>query len=240
MRNIDSFPQSVIEKIGFYVYVLIDPENNKVFYVGKGKGNRIFAHLNCAIISEGESEKLGKIRSILEKGLDVEYSIIRHGLTEKEAFEVEGAVIDYIDLDVLTNIKDGHHSLDRGQMSVTEIIAQYNAPEITITEPVILLTVNRLYRRNMNEEELYEITRGNWVVSERRLNAKYGFCVSYGIVRQVYKIHEWHPVKARTSDTKTQDRWRFTGVVASDLQHYVGGCVEKYIGSQNPIRYVNC
>ena len=26
---------------GFYVYALIDPRDNKVFYIGKGNGNRI-------------------------------------------------------------------------------------------------------------------------------------------------------------------------------------------------------
>jgi hypothetical protein len=92
----------------------------------------------------------------------------------------------------------------------------------------------------MNDEELYEITRGNWVVGERRNKAKFGFCVCNGIVRQVYEIQKWFPIKARSQGAKTQDRWRFTGVIAQDLQHYVGGNVEKYIGAQNPIKYVNC
>ena len=29
-------------------------------------------------------------------------------------------------------------------------------------------------------------------------------------------------------------------LLLQDLHHYVGGNVEKYIGAQNPIRYVNC
>jgi hypothetical protein len=39
-----NFSQAVIEKLGFYVYVLKDPRNQRVFYVGKGKENRIFSH----------------------------------------------------------------------------------------------------------------------------------------------------------------------------------------------------
>ena len=30
----------------FYVYKYIDPRNNQIIYIGKGKGNRRFYHLN--------------------------------------------------------------------------------------------------------------------------------------------------------------------------------------------------
>lgn len=240
MSQIKEFPKSVIEKLGYYVYLLINPTTNNVFYVGKGTGNRIFNHINDAISSPLKSDKLDIIRSIHSQGKQVKLSIIRHGLTEKEAFEVEAALIDFIDIGELANIVSGHHSYDHGLMSITDVIAQYNAPHIVISEPAILVTVNRLFRRNMNDDEIYEITRGNWVVGERRNKAKYAFCISYGIVRQVYMIQEWFPIKARSEGSKTQDRWRFNGFVAKDLQHYIGGCVEKYIGAQNPVRYVNC
>ncbi len=52
MSSIKEFPLSVIEKLDYYVYLLIDPGTNQVFYVGKGTGNRIFAHIN-AVISDG-------------------------------------------------------------------------------------------------------------------------------------------------------------------------------------------
>jgi len=240
MNHINEFPRSVIEKLGYYVYLLIDPTIDKVFYVGKGTGNRIFAHINSAISSPLESDKLDKIRSIQSKGSEIKYAIIRHGLTEQEAFEIEAALIDFIDIRELTNIVVGHDSDSRGLMSITDIIAKYLAPEIEIVEPVVLITVNRLYRRNMNDDELYEITRGNWVTGTRRNKAMYAFCVYNGTVRQVYEIQRWFPIKARSQDTKTQNRWRFDGIVAQELRHYVGGNVEKYIGAQNPIRYVNC
>jgi uncharacterized protein len=241
MNHVNEFPRSVIDQLGYYVYLLVDPLTNKVFYVGKGTENRIFAHINSAIASPLESDKLARIRSIQSQGFEVQHYIIRHGLTEKEAFEVEAALIDYIDIRELTNIVAGHDSDSRGLMQITDIIAKYLAPEIEIVEPVILITVNRLFRRNMNDDELYEITRGNWVTKERRRSkAKYAFCVYNGTVRQVYQIQRWFPIKARSKDAKTQNRWRFDGVIAQDLQHYVGGNVEKYVGGQNPIRYVNC
>jgi hypothetical protein len=240
MKPINEFPKAVIEKLEYYVYLLIDPETDEIFYVGKGFGNRIFSHLNHAISSPLESDKLDKIRSIQLKDLQVKHIILRHGLSEKEAFEVEGSLIDFIGLEGLTNIVSGHHSDYRGQMSVSEVVIQYDAPKLEITEPALLITVNRLFRRDMNDDEIYEITRGNWVVGERRNKAKFAFTVYNAVVRQVYEIQRWFPVTARSQDAKTQDRWRFDGIVAQDLQHYIGGSVESYTGAQNPIRYVNC
>ncbi len=256
MTFIQEFPAGVIEKLDYYVYVLIDPETNQVFYVGKGVGNRIFAHLNTAIADETPSDKLDKIRAIRAKGLEVIHIVHRHGLTDKEAFEVESALIDYITLSELTNQVQGHNSDDRGRMNVAEVIAKYQAPVVEITEPVILITVNRLFRRGMSAEELYEITRGKWVIGSRRNKAKYAFAVNKGIIREVYEIERWLPAQigddevkrgwisadAVNAEVKQRRRWQFEGKVADSLRHCVGGSTEKYavVGAQNPIRYVNC
>ena len=37
-------------KMNYYVYRLIDPRNGETFYVGKGKGNRVFQHMKGAWI----------------------------------------------------------------------------------------------------------------------------------------------------------------------------------------------
>lgn len=242
MNTEQSFSHAVIEQLGYYVYLLIDPETNRVFYVGKGIGNRIFDHLNRALISPKETDKLDTIRAIQQKGLHVKHLIHRHGLTEKEAFEVEASLIDFIGLQELTNKVGGHKSHFRGQMTVAEVIALYDAPRIEIQEPSLLIIVNKLFHRGMDTETLYEITRGNWVLGSRRQKARYAFAVYNGVVRQVYQIHIWSSVTARSPMQRTQQRWRFDGVVAEELSHYVGGNVESYIvpGAQNPIRYINC
>ena len=38
------FSSEVISKLGYYVYLISDPSNGEIFYVGKGKGNRVFSH----------------------------------------------------------------------------------------------------------------------------------------------------------------------------------------------------
>ena len=38
------FDNITISKLGYYVYALINPINNKPFYIGKGKENRVFSH----------------------------------------------------------------------------------------------------------------------------------------------------------------------------------------------------
>ncbi|MBQ5524797.1 MAG: GIY-YIG nuclease family protein, partial [Paludibacteraceae bacterium] len=47
--SIQSFSPDVQAKIGYYVYRLIDPRDYSTFYVGKGKGNRVFEHAKAAI-----------------------------------------------------------------------------------------------------------------------------------------------------------------------------------------------
>jgi hypothetical protein len=94
----------------------------------------------------------------------------------------------------------------------------------------------------ISEERLYEVTRGNWVVGKRRrFRVKYAFSIYNGLVRQVYKIFEWSPISARSPEQKIQKRWRFDGEIAEELQHYIGGSVEKYLkkGAINPIKYIN-
>jgi uncharacterized protein len=242
--SIQAFPPSVAEKLNYYVYMLVDPQDEKVFYVGKGIGDRVFHHAIAAIMESTPSEKLDRIRAIRAQGLEVNYFMLRHGLEENEAFEVEAALIDFLSLSTLTNKVSGYYSDERGLMSVEDIIEKYAAPEVEIIEPVMLITINRLYRKNMSADELYDITRGYWVVGERRKKARYGMAVYNGIIREVYEIDNWQPMDKDLPELKNKKRWFFNGKVAHDIRgKYVGGSIARYTpkkGAQNPIRYVNC
>lgn len=108
--DINEFPAGVIEHLGWYVYRLIDPRDGSTFYVGKGKGNRVFAHMRgeVAAVDDDEllSNKLKQLREIRLAGLEVIHVIHRHGMAEeKTAYEVEAALIDAYPS--LTNIMNG-------------------------------------------------------------------------------------------------------------------------------------
>jgi len=119
-----------------------------------------------------------------------------------------------------------------------------SAKPLRVRHKAILITINKLYRSDMTPEELYEATRGIWVVGTRRERAEYGMAVYQGIVREVYRIQKWHPAGTmtyRTRDSKgfkSSGRWEFEGTVATDIRdEYIGNSVG--MGGQNPIRYKN-
>jgi len=91
--NGESFPPEVARKLKTYVYRLIDPRNGETFYVGKGQGNRVFAHIHDEQSLEGDDlgNKLRRIRDIRLDGFEVAHVIHRHGMDDQTAFEVESA-----------------------------------------------------------------------------------------------------------------------------------------------------
>lgn len=229
------FPQSVIEQLGYYVYFLRDPSNQEVFYVGKGTGNRVFNHVECALAEATASDKLERIRAIVTSGKSVEHFVLRHGLTESVAFEVEAAVIDFVGIHNLSNLQGGHHSTDFGITTAEEIIAMYTAPELKTDKPVLLININKLFRRDMTAAEIYEATRKAWVIGPRREKAKFAVATYRGLTREVYKINDWEPI---------DDRWGFNGEIADEATRNslryksIAGMFKQ--GAANPIKYVNC
>lgn len=100
----NKFTPEVESKLQYYVYALVNPHADPVFYVGKGAGNHVFQHIAEAENKNacGTSEKLDQIRAIHatldadDKPLEVKHFIIRYGLTEEVAFEIESTLIDFL------------------------------------------------------------------------------------------------------------------------------------------------
>ncbi len=236
-------PASVARRLGYYVYLYVDPVDNRVFYVGKGKGSRALAHLDEAL-------NPGVAKQIRAGGKEPRIEVLVHGLPDsKTALRVEAAAIDLLGVTNLENEVRGWRVGSYGRMPLEELVAHYSQRRVEIREPAILIRINRLYRYGMSDVELYDATRSAWKLGERRDAARLAFSVFEGVVREVYQITGWMP-RGSTFNTRragrgveAEDRWEFVGVVAEDSvrKRYVNGYVGHYFahGAQNPISYVN-
>lgn len=232
------FSQAARENLRSYVYFLQDPRDGEVFYVGKGVGNRVFSHLAESVETDAETEKIERIREIRSGGCEVQHFILRHGLTPKEAFEVEAALIDFLGRDNLSNVMGGRYSQDFGLKTAGEISAMYDAERLDTELPIILINLNRRYRWGITEAELYEATRKFWVLGHRRNRAKYAVPTYRGLTREVYEIEEWY-------HSDDRNRWAFNGkrvldesirkeLIYKSINHLFSP------GAANPIKYINC
>lgn len=246
--QVTSFSSEVAQRLGFYVYAYVDPRNGEIFYIGKGKGDRAFYHLDDC----GETRKVVLIREIKAAGSTPQIHILVHGLTEKEALRIEAVCIDTIGFSKLTNLVSGHSSVWGGRRSVESVVDEFTAEAVEIQEPSIGITVNQTYFYGMSEEELYEATRGVWVVAERRASCNIALSIYQGVIKEVYTIQSWHPAGTTQYQHRQfnledlEGRWEFTGQIAPLhlRDKYIGKRIfvdgQLFKSSQNPIRYFNC
>jgi len=214
----------------------------------EGPGARILAHLAAA---EGESRKARILAELRAQGQEPALDVLAHGLADEEtALRVEAAAIDLLGVADLTNSVRGWRNVQLGRLPLAELMTYYAAKPVEVTDPVLLIRINQLYRHGMPAHDLYEATRGVWRLGSRCRGAKYALAVFEGVVRDAYQLDEWH--KAGTTAYTTRDanelrlpgRQEFTGHVAPNeiRDRYVGKSVAAYFkrGQQSPVVYVNC
>ena len=239
-------PRAVASKLGYYVYVYVDPLDESVFYVGKGRGSRALSQLNAT-----ERRKVtSTIRRIRQSELAPRIDILAHNLPDEQAaFAVESAAIDLIGIHNLTNEVRGHAGARYGRTSLSQVIAHYTKKKAVIREQSILIRIKKLYHFGMTDVELYDATRSAWKVGEKKARARYAMAVYEGVVREVYRITGWleggstFAAQNLGKRKRWPGRWEFVGTLAEDeirkryVNSYVGHLFRK--GAQNPIAYVN-
>jgi len=254
-------PPEVALRIGpYYVYVLIDPRNHQIFYVGKGTGDRPSSHdheARLTLEAQRSKAKTERIRDITAAGLKPLVDIVRHGIKESEAFKIEAALIDCLRPNI-TNIDAGHGTVT-GRMPLEDLIARYGASDLSIEVPEAALLIrlqgkwNLLneevepgyfrkgsgWKPRLTDEELYDSVRAWWAVSRAsadRHGAKHAVAVFAGVTRAVYRIDNWLGPRA-------DGRWAFsgdrvtTGPVFDAYCGPLGRRVAFAQGSRNPTSY---
>lgn len=199
------FSDETCKKLNFYVYALVDPKDGHVFYIGKGKDNRVFAHveeaLNSTKVLKGpkDTQKVARIREIVKSGNKVKHYILRSGLTNELAEELEATLIDLLELEnlgfkrIITNINRGVDHDERGAKSVEEV-EEYFAPAIKFdpNDNILCLNIAKSYG---NTETVYDAAKEAWGLNEARRNkVTHILAISNGIVRGVFKPTSWFKV----------------------------------------------
>lgn len=255
--------KSLLSLGDYYVYGLIDPRTNQIFYIGKGSGNRVFEHERESLNSpDSDKLKLKTISEIQALGLKVKKIIINNKLTETEAYAAETALINvfnYVSDAGLTNIASGHHFTEA--LSVEDFEKIYGAQELCendIKHKILVIKINKLYRRNMSANELYESVRGVWRASMNNArSAEYVFGVYNSLIIAVYKPTQWYkcneypekrPRQEELLTPQTENRIFFVdenfekGIPHDENQiFYLGKSIAglKSKDAQNPITYLS-
>ena len=248
-----SFKQSVIEGLKCYVYVLVDPRNNCIFYVGKGSGNRVYQHAQAALVEDSPSLKLSTIREIKGLGLDVKYYIIRHNLTEQEAYLVESSIIDLLTYpafnkeNILTNLVSGHHQWNEGIKTDEEINILYDSPKIKPIpgDRLLLVSLNKSYQQSKatrvyRRANDYESARKYWKLSRDKANkVKYILGIYRGIVRIVIDVKGNSLCSVADDGTVfKKPRFAFVGDIVPDSPYLNTDVTDYPFGSGGAITYI--
>ncbi len=223
------FSRKAASELKHYVYALVDPRTEEIFYIGKGSGaSRPFQHLKVDP-KDVESAKRERIIELKNLALEPRVDVLRYGLDDHSAREVEAAVIDTIGLHRLSNRNSGSDSSERGRLSASQLEAKLGGRPLDVNEirhPVILF-----YRRDSYpKDRLYDETRQFWALSEARiretkpggeLKYQYAFAMRGNFVLEVYRILAWFPA-GTTVSSRTYDRsggkscWEFIGSPAEE------------------------
>ena len=148
----------------FYTYLLVDPRNSKIFYVGKGTGKRVFEHeKNVRNGRIDNAQKCGRIFEILSEGLAVEHIIFSTHAKESDAYAVEKEMIALLKGEI-TNATSGHTTENQRAMLGAKVhlkkIKPYEVWIATVSQNV-LDTAARMAGspREFYDQHVLEMTR---------------------------------------------------------------------------------
>jgi hypothetical protein len=204
-REFNAVEQKILQH---YVYAYYDPDEYaksegfcRPFYIGKGKGNRAFDHVNIfdkpSLVSDKDkTDKMHKIEQILNENKEPKIVILARGFDDDTALNIEMVLIDFIGMQYLTNEQTGHEADKHGRISLTDLRAVSKVHTMSddefdkLKEHTLVLKVNKSQDPDMTYDKIYDVAHAAWIIGEKTINAVDKiFVVSNGIVRAVFDVH---------------------------------------------------
>jgi hypothetical protein len=225
----------------YYVYILIDPRNNEVFYIGKGCGSRVLSHEIDAEKNDN-SNKLKRINDIKASGNNVIKTIFSQHLSEEQAFDDEAKLINFYKMNFpnqITNIQGGHHCK---YIMPSEELEDINNTDFidNIDDKMLLICVKSYNYNDTYENNFLNSLRGDWYVGNNpNKTKKYDYIgiVINNVIKFVYKNIKW----TKSNRTYKMIRHYFEGDLVSDSR-YINKSIKGKIkfGLGNPLKLINC
>ena len=226
-----------------YVYCEIDDDNRRIpIYIGKGKSDRCFSHLNN--LDNLSISKNRRIQNLIQENR-LSIDILAYQLDPQTALSIESACIDLMGIDNLTNLVRGQKdNCKRIPLNELTNLLMEKTIKVDPEHSGIAILINKHYRPTFGDLEIFEWTRGIWSKASKTIagESKYAYATYKGVVKDIYEIHSWVPAGTQEYFTRTLDkkrlatnRWEFVGRRAPEelRELYIGKIIEKkrYFGS---------
>lgn len=227
------FSPDVADRLKCYVYRLIDPRDGQTFYVGRGQGDRVFAHARGELDPDRNMHamdpKLDLLHDIRIAGLRPIHLIHRHGMNERTAKVVEAALIDAFP--GLTNkVKGADARL--GPRTVEQLEENY-APTVMVRNPKHRLILIKTKPESVKAKgNLYEAVRRRWTLDpDKARRADYVLAVVDQTCTGVFVADEWRLCSGYEARPKKDQKWEFIGRETNDEEAHA------YVRKRLPYEY---
>ncbi|GAC67290.1 GIY-YIG nuclease family protein [Gordonia soli] len=244
-------PLEAQDRLGVYVYALLDPRDGEVFYVGAGRGSRVYQHVWSALAgtSPDPSEVVGtpdpaevtsattdRITDIDADGFGVEHWILRHGIGGEDDTDTDDgrgadvmrqALTDLAGIagiELVADVDGDDPPSAGGARRAEELALRYSAPLAPpLPDVCAVVKVNAAADPDASAEQLYEWSRSGWRAGRHRaVDGLPVFVVADDIIRAVHRVEHWEPF-VDEHGVKVARLWTYSG--APDVEsegRYVG------------------